>query len=111
MGTDVDRHYSTNAETSRLARTPHGRLEFLRTQELLRRVLTTRAKVLDVGGGTGVHAEWLARDGHSVHLIDVVAAHATAAATLPGVTAVVGDARGLPVADNSVDVVLMLGPL
>lgn len=111
METDVVRHYSTDAETSRLARTPHGRLEFLRTQELLRRVLPPRAKVLDVGGGTGVHAGWLARDGHTVHLIDLVAAHVTAAANLPGVTAIVGDARELPVVDNSMDVVLILGPL
>lgn len=92
-------------------RTPHGRLEFLRTQELLRRMLGDPATVLDVGGGTGVHAEWLARDGHAVHLIDVVPAHVDAAATLPGVTAEVGDARELPVADHSVDVVLLLGPL
>lgn len=111
MPTDLVRHYATHAETARLNKTPHGRLEFLRTQELLRRFLATPATVLDVGGGTGVHAEWLARDGHAVHLIDVVPAHVDAAAMLPGVTAQVGDARLLPVSDGSVDAVLMLGPL
>lgn len=25
-------------------------------------------RILDVGGGTGVHAEWLLADGHQVHL-------------------------------------------
>lgn len=68
-------------------------------------------RVLDVGGGTGVHAEWLASDGHTVHLIDPVPGHIEVAATLPGVTAEVGDARRLPSTDSSVDAVLMLGPL
>ncbi|GLW91346.1 class I SAM-dependent methyltransferase [Actinokineospora globicatena] len=67
--------------------------------------------MLDVGGGTGVHAEWLARDGHTVHLLDLVPAHVEAASVLPGVTAQIGDARDLPVPDASSDVVLMLGPL
>jgi ubiquinone/menaquinone biosynthesis C-methylase UbiE len=111
MTTDLVRHYADDAENIRLTRTPHGRLEFLRTQEILRRFLTTPATMLDVGGGTGVHAEWLARDGHTVHLIDVVPAHVDAAAMLPRVTAQLGDARELPVADGSVDSVLMLGPL
>ena len=57
---DLSEHYALDAEQHRLVRTPHGRLEFLRTQELLRRVLTGPARVLDVGGGTGVHAEWIA---------------------------------------------------
>ncbi|WP_410566622.1 class I SAM-dependent methyltransferase [Amycolatopsis sp. cmx-4-61] len=99
------------AERTRLIRTPHGRLEYLRTQELLRRFLPARARVLDVGGGTGVHAGWLAADGHDVHLVDVVADHVSQAATLPGVTAEVGDARRLGVPDGAFDVVLLLGPL
>jgi ubiquinone/menaquinone biosynthesis C-methylase UbiE len=111
MATDLVRHYAGGAEDIRLARTPHGRLEFLRTQEILRRSLTTPVTLLDVGGGTGVHAEWLARDGHTVHLIDVVPEHVDAAAMLRGVTAQVGDARQLPAADGSVDAVVMLGPL
>ena len=111
MAPDLVRHYADDAETARLARSPHGRLEFLRTQEILRRTLPAPVTVLDVGGGTGVHAEWLARDGHAVHLIDVVPAHVAAAAQVPGVTAQVGEARRLPVADASVDAVLLLGPL
>ncbi|WP_328616309.1 class I SAM-dependent methyltransferase [Amycolatopsis sp. NBC_00355] len=109
---DLETHYTTGpAETSRLARTPHGRLEYLRTRELLRRFLPGRARVLDVGGGTGVHAAWLAGDGHPVDLIDVVPSHVDTAAALPGVTARIGDARHLPAADETYDVVLLLGPL
>ena len=53
-------HYADGAEATRLTRSPHGRIEFLRTRELLRRVLPPSADVLDVGGATGVHAAWLA---------------------------------------------------
>ena len=71
--------------------------------------------MLDVGGATGVHAEWLLADGHAVHLVDLLAGHvARATENLgdhPRFTATVGDARSLPQADASVDAVLLLGPL
>ncbi len=57
------------------------------------------AKVLDVGGGTGVHAQWLAAEGYRVHLIDPAPRHvAKANADLGqlGVTAELGDARDFP---------------
>ncbi|MFD6397157.1 class I SAM-dependent methyltransferase [Nocardia sp. NPDC060249] len=111
MTSDLVQHYSGASEDDRLSRSPHGRLEFLRTQELIRRALTAPMRVLDVGGGTGVHAEWLANDGHIVHLVDPVPEHVETAAALPGVTAELGDARRLPVPDNSFDTVLLLGPL
>lgn len=105
-------YYDGAGEAARLARSPHGRLEFLRTQELVRRWLPRPgARVLDVGGGTGVHAAWLAADGYAVHVIDAVPSHVQAAAALDGVTAEVGDARALAVPDESADVVLLLGPL
>ncbi|RJL35399.1 class I SAM-dependent methyltransferase [Bailinhaonella thermotolerans] len=103
--------YERGTEDARL-RAGAGRLEFWRTRDVLRRVLPAPpAAVLDVGGGSGVHAEWLARDGHRVHLIDPVPLHARQAARLPGVTALIGDARALPVAAASHDAVLLLGPL
>ncbi len=45
---------------------------------------------------TGVHAEWLAADGHAVHLVDIVPSHVEVASATAGVTAEVGDARRLP---------------
>ena len=95
-----------------LTRSGHGRLEFVRTQELLRRHLPPApATVLDVGGGTGAHARWLAADGHRVHVVDPVPSHVEQAARLPGVSASRGDARALEAADDSVDATLLLGPL
>src|SRR5215211_5517048 len=90
----------------------HNRLEFLRTRELLQRQLPSPpAVVLDVGGGTGVHASWLAGRGYHVHLVDIVPQHVRAAAEHGLVTAEVGDARRLTQSDASVDAVLLLGPL
>jgi ubiquinone/menaquinone biosynthesis C-methylase UbiE len=99
-------------EDGRLTRSPHGRLELARTQELLRRHLPGRpATIADIGGGTGVHARWLAADGYQVHLVDPVPDHVQHAGRMEGVTATLGDARALDLADASADATLLLGPL
>jgi SAM-dependent methyltransferase len=74
--------------------------------------------VLDVGGAAGAYALPLAAEGYEVHLVDPVALHVEQAGAAsaaqpdaPLASAVVGDARALPVDDSSVDVVLLLGPL
>ncbi|MEV4569486.1 class I SAM-dependent methyltransferase [Nonomuraea sp. NPDC049419] len=104
-------YYEQDREHSRL-REGRGRLEFWRTQDVLRRMLPPApARVLDVGGGTGVHAEWLAADGYDVELLDPIPLHVERARELTGISARLGDARQLPVPDESVDVVLLLGPL
>ncbi|MFG1810818.1 class I SAM-dependent methyltransferase [Streptomyces sp. NPDC049040] len=97
-------------EGSRLTSSADGRLELLRTQELLRRFLPKApAGVLDVGGGTGVHARWLVQDGYDVDLVDPVARHVEQARHV--CAASVGDARSLDAEDGSYDVVTLLGPL
>lgn len=111
---DIQRYYTeVFVEADRLHRTPQGRLEARRTRDLLARLLPPPpAAVLDVGGGTGAYAGWLAATGHRVHLVDLVPAHVAAArAAYPRLTATVGDARKLPLPDDSVDATLLLGPL
>jgi SAM-dependent methyltransferase len=99
-------------EDDRLIRSGHGQLEFVRTQELLRRFLPVPpATVLDVGGATGIHAQWLAEDGYSVHLVDPVVEHVERASAVGGFTASLGDARALSQEADSVDATLLLGPL
>jgi ubiquinone/menaquinone biosynthesis C-methylase UbiE len=110
-------YYGHGLEQNRLA-DGRQRIEFLRVWDLLERHLPPPpARILDVGGGAGVYAVPLAAAGYEVHLVDPVPLHvdqATAASReaavrLAGVS--VGDALDLEAADDSVEVVLLLGPL
>lgn len=119
MSDEVDtvrRHYETEADEDARLREGMGRIELWRVQEVVRRHLGAGPKrVLDVGGASGVHSEWLLADSHRVHLVDLVERHVSAArhrlGGVAGFSASVGDARRLPVADASQDAVLVLGPL
>ena len=109
-------HYASGSERDRLAGGT-SRIKFARTKELLQRVLPgPPANVLDVGGGPGAYASWLAGLGYRVHLVDPVPLHVeqateTARGSTEPYTAAVGDARRLDHEDGSFDAVLMLGPL
>ncbi len=108
----IQSYYTSFEEDSRLtARSVGGRLELARMRALLASRLAPGSRVLDVGGATGVHAAWLAEHGHDVTLVDPVPAQVEAAAAIGTFEAVVGDARALPVPDESVDLVLLAGPL
>lgn len=93
-----------------------GEIELIRTREIVERFLPGSAlRVVDVGGASGVHAEWLLEAGHTVHLIDPVERHVESAIEAlganPRFTAAVGDGRALAAEDDSFDVVLLFGPL
>jgi ubiquinone/menaquinone biosynthesis C-methylase UbiE len=109
---EVLRHYAGIDEGARIT-VGLGQLEFVRVQEIVQRFLPKGLlEIADVGGGKGVHAAWLADLGHRVHLIDVVPGHVEAANVIGGqVTAQLGDARSLPFDDESMDAVLVFGPL
>jgi SAM-dependent methyltransferase len=107
---EIAAYYERGEEDQRL-RSGAGRLEFWRTQDVLRRLLRPSSSVLDVGGGSGVHAEWLAADGHTVELVDPVPLHVAQAERIPGVRARLGNALDLPWPDDAFDAVLVLGPL
>src|SRR5690348_12992495 len=109
---EILEYYQRGGERERLAGGGVGRLEYLRTLDVLTRILPPApASVLDVGGATGVYASPLAELGYRVRVVDPVPEHVAEAARLPGVTAVVGDARQLPAPDAELDAVLLLGPL
>jgi ubiquinone/menaquinone biosynthesis C-methylase UbiE len=110
-------YYAAALERDRLFQ---GRcqLERVRTQELLARHLPPPpAVVLDVGGGPGVYAGWLATQGYEMHLVDPVPLHVEQAAADPELgdhplsSARVDDARRLDQPASSVDAVLLMGPL
>ncbi|MEU4361449.1 class I SAM-dependent methyltransferase [Promicromonospora sp. NPDC023987] len=96
--------------------TAQGPVEHIRTQELIRQRLGPGARVLDVGGATGVHAAPLADDGYDVLLVDPVAGQVARAGAHGTFEARVGDARdlsaeGLDLGDDEFDAALLLGPL
>jgi SAM-dependent methyltransferase len=97
-------------EDARLTtRSPQGPLEFQRTQEVIR-LNAPVGRLLDIGGGTGVHSRALLAAGYDVELIEPVQRHVEAARDA-GIDAQLGDARDLPVGDASFGAALLLGPL
>jgi len=113
----IKAYYDRAPEESRLQSGP-SQLEELRTRELvLRHAPKPPATVVDVGGGAGPYAFWLAGLGYDVRLIDAVprliavaqSRNEAAAARLASCT--VADARALPEDNGTAAMVLMLGPL
>jgi len=94
-------------------------MERMRTQEILRRyVPPPPAVLLDVGGGAGIYAFWLSQLGYEVHLVDGAPLHIEQARQAshtqsdhPLASIELGDARALTWPEQSVDILLLLGPL
>jgi ubiquinone/menaquinone biosynthesis C-methylase UbiE len=115
---EIRKHYDQVQERSRLFKGA-GEMEFHRTKELISRYIPRKPlTVLDIGGGPGAYACWLAKLGHTVHLIDAVPMHVQQARTssksqpeTPLASATMGDARSLRFANKTADIVLLLGPL
>jgi SAM-dependent methyltransferase len=110
-------YYERAPEEARLEQGPF-QLEQARTRELIQRFASPPpGTVLDVGGAAGPYALWLAEAGYAVHLLDAVprlvaeAQARSASAGRPLVSCRVGDARALDVSPDTMDVVLLLGPL
>ncbi|HEY45117.1 MAG TPA: methyltransferase domain-containing protein [Anaerolineae bacterium] len=115
---EITHYYERGLEIQRF-KGALGELELLRTKEIVSRYLPDPpVTILDVGGGPGIYASWLALEGHEVHLIDPIPLHRDQAhqASLdqpdhPISSIRIGDARNLEQPDASVDFVLMFGPL
>ncbi len=115
---EIVRHYDEVSESSRLS-AGVSQMERARTEGLiLRHLPPAPATILDIGGGAGAYALWLAARGYRVHLVDLVPKHVEQAraasqkqAEFPLVSAEIGDARKLPFPDDFADAVLLLGPL
>ena len=113
---DLVWYYARGREWDRLDRT--GPLEGARTKQIIARRLTAPSQsIVDIGGGPGYYACWLAAEGHRVQLVDPVPLHieqAEARAREMGVTLAgthLGLADRLPFEDESFDLGLLLGPL
>ena len=112
---DINDFYSTTSEEGRL-QLGLGPLEFERNKELISRYLPKKGIIIDVGGGPGVYAEWLAGLGHEVHLIDPVEKHIKQASkrskqAKKPFKALLGEAQKLDFPDSFADIVILHGPL
>jgi SAM-dependent methyltransferase len=112
----IDAFYAQSAEESRL-KVGLGPLEFERNKDLISRYLPSPIGIIaDIGGGAGHYSYWLANLGHQVILIDPVIKHIHQAENRSHKSkhpfkAILGEARQLPLDDNSVDIVILHGPL
>lgn len=91
-----------------------GQVEFERTVEIVLRSLPPAPAVIaDIGGGPGRYTDWLVDAGYTVVHRDVVPHHVDQVRSRHGQAfdTAVGDARAVDLADDSVDAVLLLGPL
>ena len=110
-------YYHRTPEEDRLAEGPFL-LEALRTKDLIvRHGPAAPAVVIDIGGGAGAYALWLAEAGYSVHLLDASprliaeAERRSAASEAPLASCAAGDARATHFPDAAADMALLLGPL
>ncbi|KMQ61868.1 hypothetical protein ACM40_05965 [Chryseobacterium sp. BLS98] len=110
----IDSFYTKRQEENRLS-IGLGPLEFERTKILINRYLNQSSHIADVGGGPGHYAQWLAGMGHHVTLIDPVKKHIEQAKRRSTrgfqFTCLHGEARKLPLADLSQELVIIHGPL
>ncbi len=96
-----------------------GQLEFVRSQEIIKRYLPDPpAVILDVGGAAGRYACWLAGERYDVHLVDPVPLLVEQAENAsrnqpesPIKSCRVGDARKMEFPNSMADAILMFGPL
>jgi hypothetical protein len=100
---DLHAYYARDEERDRLAQGV-GRVEFLRTVEVIERTLPPPGAVIaDIGGGPGRYTDWLVEAGYRVIHRDVVAHHVEQVQSRHGlcVDAAVGDARSISVTIRS----------
>jgi len=113
---EINDFYEETSESDRL-KYGLGPLEFERNQELILKYIPKQVStIIDVGGGPGVYASWLANLGHSVILIDPVRKHIQEAKKLlksqnKQFACLLGDAQKIDCDDNSADLIILHGPL
>jgi ubiquinone/menaquinone biosynthesis C-methylase UbiE len=113
---DVVAFYETGTEEDRLHGDGYPTLEFERARRLILNYLDRGPQTIaDIGGGPGIYSGWLATMGHRVTMIEPVPEHVSQAEERASqgahFEAVLGDAVSLPLADESIDLIIMFGPM
>lgn len=112
----VNAIYSACDENMRLTKSRSGQLESITTMHYIRALLPGRARVLEVGAGTGRYSVALAKEGYDVSAVELVERNLEKlrenAKGLENLAAVQGDATNLGAfPDDAFDAVLTLGPM
>ncbi len=112
----INGFYRQADENTRLDRSRHGQLEYRTTMTYIHRCAGKKAKVLEIGAGTGRYSIALAREGLDVTAVELVESNLAILREngkgIGNMQAVQGDATDLSgFADDSFDLVLCLGPM
>lgn len=112
---EVLEFYNAGAEKGRLER-GLGIIEFYRTKQILKKYITTNNNTIyDVGGGIGIYSSWLSDMENTVHLLELAPLAVKYAlenqSSRNTFISEVCDARNINRADESADIVLLMGPL
>ena len=113
---ELDNFYNKASEETRLEK-GMGIFEFERIKDLIAQQISMHnSTIIDVGGGTGKYAEWLSKNGHTVHLVEPVLKHIKLAEKRAKklknpFSVTVGEAKKLPFEDNTANLVILHGPL
>lgn len=108
--------YNQIDEDSRLQRTRQGQLEYHMTMAYIHRFLKDKAKVLEIGAGTGRYSIALAKEGYDVTAVELVESNLAVlkenSKNIEHIQSYQGDATDLSrFAEESFDLVLVLGPM
>ena len=108
--------YDQYNEDGRLSRTRHGQLEYYITMTYIHRYAAKRAKILEVGAGTGRYSIALAKEGLNVTSVELVESNLAVlrenSKGMENITSYQGDATDLSrFADDSFDITLSFGPM
>ena len=108
--------YEIFNEDSRLNRSKAARVEFITTSRAIDSVLVPGARILDIGAGAGEYSLYFAKQGYDVTAVELspanIAAFEQKIAPEHPVRLLQGNALDLSMfADESFDVVLLMGPL
>lgn len=112
----VQEIYRRYDENTRLTKDKASSVEFLTTVKYIEKYLTPGTKILDIGAGAGEYSLYFSRQGYAVSALELadanVAAFRKKLAPEDRVDLVQGNALDLSrYADDSFDIVLLLGPL
>jgi ubiquinone/menaquinone biosynthesis C-methylase UbiE len=113
---ELEDFYNKASEETRLEK-GMGIFEFERIKELIEKHISKpKSTIIDIGGGTGKYSEWLAKKGHTVHLIEPVLKHIKLAEKRAKklqnpFTVTIGEAKKLPYQEHTADLVILHGPL